>query len=264
MSDNLVLSTADEDVSTSKNLNVSRTRSPVRTKRKRTNAEVEDLDNPGKKNTVDDKRGVNFDLKPRWRRVAVRDVDQDSSDETTERIACHPQCRCQPSEIKLKNSAIDDASESQSHSIPKTPTFRRTAAHPHKEELHGDSPACVVSGPNIYDDLYLCHRSLAWSDDDWSDDESTDHQDKGCAFVRRKGDVLPTRHLLANGASPTHGSNGNYFYPPQLFEKDNLDGQPLAVSLHQYPDSPQNTSEIFWEEKVLDVLDLERMARLSI
>lgn len=263
MNDKWFLSTTDEGVSTSKNLHCSKTRSPARTKRKRTNAEIDELNNPEKKGTVDETFGVGFDLKPRWRRASVPDFKQCSSAVSTGRIASRTQGECRAPDIILKDSVIDDARDAQSHQNPKTPTFRRTATHPHKEEVHGDSPACVVSGPDSYDNLYLCHRSLAWSDDEWSEDESIDHEAKSCAFVKPREDVLPYRHLFADRAREAHRST-EFICPTQVVGKHYLDGQPLAVSWHQYPDSPQNTSEIFWEEKVLDVLDLERMARLSI
>ena len=262
MNDKCLGKTADEGDSSWYNLKCAKTPSPVRTKRKRTNAEIEKLDNPG---TVAETLDARVDLKPRWRRVMVPDINPGSSDVATNRNLFRADGSCHPAEIILKNSPsiIDEASsESQSRQTPKTPTFRPPATHPHKEELQGESPACV-SGSESYDNLYLCHRSLAWSDDDWSDDEYNDHEAKDSAVLKLKGEVLHHQHLFDNSVFDTHQSQYNYpLQPPQNL---NMNGQPLAVPWHQYPDSPQNTSEIFWEEKVLDILDLERMAnKLSI
>jgi len=244
-------------------------------KRKRKNAEINPLREA--EQPVDDRKkkgtrcGTDYplDLRPRWRRVYTQDHHVEGRNDFVKKPTLFPIDTCRPLQKFIINDETEDSSDCQCHkdNSLKTPTFRLHAtSDPEKDRKSDDSPACVFSGPNGQDSLYIWQRSLAWSDDDWSDDEG-DHvsRDRHESEVRRYSTFFSPPLVSRDSSSQlTPIAHKTFAYNDRQLNDHSSFSQHEVIPVDELRSPDSFTSEIFWEEKVLDTSDLERMAKLSI
>lgn len=239
-------------------------------KRKRTNADMDPVfveqGDSKKKGALEGTGGFPFHLKPRWRNIHMQYTDQaGKNDISGKQPAYSPDDNSNPLFAVVENDDISDCQCCDAET-PKSPTFRLTASHySNKGTKCEDSPACVVGQPiGNTSSAYFWQRSMAWSDDDCSDDCS-DYECQDTAF--RNHNIFTTSLNLPISNSPFVPRHRDAL--PRRCHDGDQSNHILIVdemrSLDKPPTLPRSyTSEIFWEEKVLDSSDLERMAKLSL
>ncbi len=243
---------------------------PSVSKRKRENSEINSqfdavlVGASNKRKTLDGTGDVLLDLKPRWRRAYVKNIKHDGRNKATEARNDH-----RPPELCRRSDECDETSGSQCFDdvAPSTPTFRSLAMSP----CAGDhSPASVVCETNYHDNFYLYQRSLAWSDEDESDEEcnhESDEEGNNSICNERQCEAPRNRNMgledSNNQISQRELETWSYYRQNHSKQKNHLPYHGI-VSLDKLHALDPHTSEIFWEEKVLDDSDLERMAKLSV
>jgi hypothetical protein len=208
-----------------------------------------EMENPNEKAALksDD---VFFDMKPRWRRAFMQELHrQESAKEMTAVVLLCPDEQCKPPEDLIDDSDLAEKSHTNGHVLPKSPTFRQATRN-------GGGQSGSPSGVDAFERgrVYFWERSLAWSED--GDDTVPSHRDQqdirlhlsvpeklGREFANSKLAGKSLREL-ATGRK----LNRNRLATTKMFREADVD----------------KVTQIHWEEKVLDGIDLEKMAKLSI
>jgi hypothetical protein len=133
-----------------------------------------------------------------------------------------------------------------------------------------ESPTSILNGANREpSSVHFWRRSMAW-DDSWSSDEDEGSEGRGLpqSVIREKLRVPEMQQVMAARHTPaeTRLSKSRSPRPPirRIRRLSNRDPADTALDIFRGPKTQKSTSEIYWEEKLEDAFDLERMAKLSL
>ena len=121
-------------------------------------------------------------------------------------------------------------------------------------------------------DVYFWQRSLAWSDEDDSDSSDSDREPEDDIWhhlsfpniARKDSNANSTPKEQAKPPPPGRRSGRRRMYMRTQRKGPHHHRRAASLNIFQPPAPVDNSSEIFWEEQVVDVDHLEQMARLSI
>lgn len=215
--------------------------------------------------------GVFVDTKPRSRRASLQQMaERDRRKNANDIFLMCPDDNCRPPEFLVDES--DEESDLEEYrSMDRSEGSASAFRFPAKIE-ESSAGSCIHSPTGVeqklvrHGDVYFWQRSRAWSEErsDSEDDERTDNRFDFSSAIRNHQLTVPALPIRGVGAENQRNISRS---SRPLRSRRQSPQHRRTVSLNIFrPPSPtiNKTAEIYWEEKVLESDDLERMAKISL
>jgi hypothetical protein len=203
------------------------------------------------------------DTKTRWRRASNMQESRESRKDMNDVFLLCPDHSCRPFEMLIgEDESSQDPLDSQCPEQASTgspTTFRELSTQAHDSKGNSSNSFSPTSS------VHFWQRSLAWSDDEEEDDESCDGNSTKEDIWQELSFPKMLGKEYANRVDLHQKEPERRHRPLRRPRRKILQHQPaVSLDIFRAPDPVDHTSEIFWEEKVFSVDDLEKMANLTI